>query len=104
MHRPQVVPGEPWVTVLINVCGPGLRRTPRARLHAHADMPHQPEVSVHLAEDRADRVHDVSDVRFTPDDGLDIDYAWGTRLARCRLWLPTAERPTLRQTWVVGPA
>lgn len=68
-------------------------------MYAHNQMPHQPEVSVHLVDDRADRVHEVADVRFTPDDGLDIVYAWGTRYAECRLWLPTAERPALRQTW-----
>lgn len=72
-------------------------------MYAHDDLPHQPEVSVHLAEDRADRVHEVSEVRFATDDRLDIVYAWGTWHAECRLWLPTAERPALRQTWLTRP-
>ncbi|MFR9725529.1 hypothetical protein ACL02R_19495 [Streptomyces sp. MS19] len=91
------------MTVLLNVCGPALLRTPRAWLHAHAGMPHQPEVSVNPAEDRADRMHEVSEVRFAPDDRLDIDCACGRRLAECRLWLPTAERTTPRQTWLTRP-
>ncbi|MDL4776757.1 hypothetical protein [Actinomadura xylanilytica] len=100
VHPPGLaVDGDLWVTVLVNVSGPGLVQSPRGWVHAHSDVPHRPEVSTHLADDRADRVHEVSAVRFTSDDRLIVSCAWGRLDAECHLWLPTPARPELRRTW-----